>query len=143
MIKVFFRGNKKLPMFKALVAIDVSGSIGTEDVRSFLNEIQWLFHKNEAQVELMTFDDGITAKAVIKDVDDLQEFKQIHGRGGTSFKAVFDYAKEENVKEVIIFTDGYGDQDALERPDKDMKVWWICTQKEPTFPFGEKFLLDE
>ena len=141
-IEMLIKGRKKLPLYKALIAIDVSGSVGTDDVKAFLGDIGWLFKRNDARVELVTFDDGITAKYQLKSIHDLEDIKEVIGRGGTSYKAVLDYAVEIEAKEVIIMTDGYGDQNDCQEPPQSLRVWWISTQKEPKFPFGHAFYLD-
>jgi predicted metal-dependent peptidase len=142
-IDVIRKGIKPHKLYKAIVAVDVSGSISDEDVREFLMEISWIFHDRDAEIEVMTFDDGITFQTVVKSVDDLGEFKSIHGRGGTSFKEPYEYAITEGVKDLIFFTDGYGDWENLDPPPPSMHVWWICTTKNMKPPFGEIFELDK
>ena len=63
----------------------------------------------------------------------------IEGRGGTSFRCVFDYLekqKDDLPKKVIILTDGYADF-----PDKKFSlgvpVLWVINNHEITPPWGE------
>jgi predicted metal-dependent peptidase len=143
MSDIIRKGRKPGKVFKAVIAIDVSGSVSNEDARMLLSQVSWLLHKQNAVVTLMLFDTAITKIKELKKLTDLEEFKTIEGRGGTSYKPVFEWAKENDAHEVIIMTDGYGDQEEIEKPFRDMRVWWLATNPGPTYPFGKKLDIDK
>jgi predicted metal-dependent peptidase len=138
-INVLFKGRKKKPMMKALIGIDVSGSISDDNIEEFLSEIRYLMSDGNAEVEVAFFDTKITDKFELKKLDDMKQIRKASGRGGTSYAELFEYATKEKAKEVIVFTDGWGDQNSIEVPPKWMRVWWICNQEEQAFPFGQVF----
>lgn len=138
-ITVLFKGRKKRPIMKALIGIDVSGSISDDNIEEFLSEIRYLMADFGAEVEVAFFDTKITDKFLLKDVKDMKQITKASGRGGTSFVDLFEYAKKEKAKEVVVFTDGYGDQDSMEKAPNWMRVWWICNDERPQFPFGKVF----
>ena len=137
-ITVLFKGRKKRPILKALIGIDVSGSISDDNIEEFLSEIRYLMSDFGAEVEVAFFDTKITDKFQLKKLDDMKIITKASGRGGTSYTELFEYAIAEKAKEVVVFTDGYGDQNAVPQPPSWMRVWWICNN-EPDFPFGKVF----
>lgn len=135
-------GRKPHKQFKATIAVDVSGSISEKDIQDVLNELRWLFQDNLAEITYQTFDTAITETRRLRGHNDVREIKKVHGRGGTSFKAILEHAKKESTEELIVFTDGYGDQDELETPPHNLRVWWITTDRDD-FPFGQVFKIDK
>jgi predicted metal-dependent peptidase len=142
-IKVLRKGLRPHKRFKTSIAIDVSGSVSDEDITELLSELSWLFKTADAIVELMYFDTTITKSGIVTSIEGLEEFRKAPGRGGTSYKEVLQHAIDEHSNELIIMTDGYGDQNELETPPTGMRVWWICTTAKTDFPFGEVFNIDK
>ena len=138
-ITVLFKGRKKRPIMKALIGIDVSGSISDDNINEFLSEIRYLMSDFGAEVEVAFFDTKITDKFLLKNIKDMKKITKASGRGGTSYVEVLQYAEQEKAKEVIIFTDGYGDQGSITGIPKWMRLWWICNDERPDFSFGKVF----
>jgi predicted metal-dependent peptidase len=67
--------------------------------------------------------------------------KNFHGRGGTSFKPVFEYIKEKRLKTdiLVFFTDGYGDQHECKKPP--YATIWVTSTSGQKFPFGHTISL--
>ena len=86
-----------------LVAVDTSGSVSTNELKEFLNEINHI-SRTGTDVTIVQCD---TAISHIGKFDRKQDFK-IHGRGGTSFDPVTDYYDENYRKYncLIYLTDG-------------------------------------
>jgi hypothetical protein len=121
------------------VAIDTSGSIGNEELKIFLGEIQGIMDSyTDYKIKVWCFD---------TDVHNLQEFtqdnmKQISeyepaGGGGTLFEANFEFMKEAGIepKKLVVFTDGYpngswGDANYCDT------VWIIKGNQSAQPPFG-------
>ena len=86
-----------------LVAIDTSGSVSTNELVEFVEE---MYHINRTGTEI-TMIECDTAISYIGKFDPKKDIK-IHGRGGTSFSPVTDYY-DQNWKKyncLIYFTDG-------------------------------------
>jgi len=140
-ITVMFKGRKKRPIMTAIIGIDVSGSISDGNIEEFLSEIKNLLSDFGAEVEVDFFDTKITDKFELKKLTDMKKITKASGRGGTSYQELFEHAEETKAKEVIVFTDGYGDADNIKVPPHNMRVWWICNTKDMVFPFGKVFYI--
>jgi predicted metal-dependent peptidase len=134
-IRVLRMGRKPTKKYKACVAIDVSGSISDDNVKEFLGEIKWLFEKNEAEIHWITFDTKITESRILTKGEDVDAIKNVKGRGGTSFKEPVKYALDNDMDDLIVFTDGYGDQTEIHEPSRHLNVWWV-TNGYTEFPWG-------
>jgi len=93
------------------IAIDMSGSIGDEDARTFLSEVKGIMDQYEDfKITLFCFDTEVYNCQVITQDNsgDLLEYETMGG-GGTDFEACYNFMKEEGIepKKFIMFTDGY------------------------------------
>jgi predicted metal-dependent peptidase len=113
------------------VAIDTSGSISSEDLQMFSSEVR----------EISRSGTGVTIIECDADIQRIYELKnneiitEVHGRGGTDFRPVFEYLdKPRNKKDALVFfTDSQGPA-----PDKSrLPTLWVLTHgnKRPA-PFG-------
>ena len=107
---------------KLLIAVDVSGSISTENLRYFYGVINSAFRYGFESIDVIQFDCGVrnvhNLKKVIKDV-------AIVGRGGTSFQEPVDYAHENGYDGLVILTDGYAPEPVI--PDGFRTgILWVC-----------------
>lgn len=121
------------------VAIDTSGSIGNDELKIFLGEIQGIMDSYTGyNIKVWCFD---------TDVHNMQEFTQDNmkliseyepaGGGGTLFEANFEFMKENGIepKKLVVFTDGYpngswGDANYCDT------VWIIKGNPSAQPPFG-------
>lgn len=114
-----------------VIAIDTSGSCSAETVRRFLEETYGILSEKEnffkkMKVHLIQCDCCIQSTAILHSEEEWKEFSKkitIQGRGGTDFRPVFRYVKEQKKKgefkklrALIYFTDGDGIYPA-EKPD--------------------------
>jgi predicted metal-dependent peptidase len=93
------------------IAIDMSGSIGDDDAKTFLSEVKGIMDQYEDfKITLFCFDTEVYNCQVITqdNSQDLIEY-QPQGGGGTDFEACFNFMKEQGIqpKKFIMFTDGY------------------------------------
>lgn len=93
------------------IALDMSGSIGDEDAKTFLSEVKGIMDQYEDfKITLFCFDTEIYNCQVITQDNsgDLLEYEP-QGGGGTDFEACFNFMKEQGIepKKFIMFTDGY------------------------------------
>ena len=93
------------------VAVDTSGSIGEQDIKDFLGEIQGIMQQyDEYKIRVWSFDTEVYNEQEFTS-DNMQDITEYHpeGGGGTDFDANWTYMKEHGIepKKFIMFTDGY------------------------------------
>lgn len=102
------------------IALDMSGSIGDDQSRDFLTEIQGIMEEyKDYRIKVWCFDTKVYNEQDFSadNGHDLSNY-QIMGGGGTEFNCNWEYMKEMDIqpKRFIMFTDGYpwgswGDED--------------------------------
>ena len=111
---------------RLLVAVDVSGSISTEDLSYFYGVINGAFRYGFTAVDVAQFDVGVrvvhTMKKVLRDV-------AVLGRGGTSFQEPIDYAHENGYDGLVILTDGYAPEPSIPE-NMRCKIVWVCSGRD-------------
>ena len=123
-----------------LVAIDTSGSIGSEELGRYFNIITTFFKYGIQLVDVLMFDAAVQGD--VMRLDDAKKRKQefkVQGRGGTNFQAPVDYLVEHPEYDgMIIITDGYAPVPKLP-PLCKAKLLWII-DNEASFRQHEKAL---
>jgi predicted metal-dependent peptidase len=104
-------GMKEATTIDVAIAVDMSGSIGTEDASTFLGEIKGIMDQYEDfKINLWCFDTQIYNHQEITHDNghDLMEYEP-QGGGGTDFDVNFTFMEENDIrpKKFIMFTDGY------------------------------------
>ena len=127
------------------IAIDMSGSIGDADAKSFLSEVKGILDQYEDyKIDLWCFDTEVYNHVGITH-DNSQDFYEYQptGGGGTDFMANWTYMKDQDIqpKKFIMFTDGYpwnewGD------PDWCDTLFIVKGNKSAEAPFGETVIYE-
>ena len=104
-------GLKEDTTIDVAIAIDMSGSIGTEDASTFLSEVKSIMDQYEDfNIHLWCFDTEIYNYQKISQDNshELLEYEP-QGGGGTDFDINFQFMLDEGIdaKKFIMFTDGY------------------------------------
>ncbi len=146
--------RRKPDKYHIALAIDTSGSMSDETLKEVAGEIIGLGKHNPVVIDLFMCDAALQAEEYdLKDLKTLDRaLKKMKGRGGTSFRPVFDKVRElkkkkhgRDYKSLVYFSDMYGDQDEM-KPIKDCKTWWIvpkdCKGNVKTIPFGKAIVLE-
>ena len=101
-----YMGSRRDFATRLLFAIDVSGSMGTEQLRQGFSAINRFFNYGVPSIDVIQFDAEITA--------DVMTFRrarhevQLTGRGGTNFAPVLAYLDDRRDYDgLIVYTDGY------------------------------------
>ena len=125
---------------RILVAIDTSGSVGSEELGRYFNVITTFFKYGIQQVDVLMFDWEVQG-----DVMQLDEAKKrkhefkVQGRGGTNFQAPVNYLVEHPEYDgMIIITDGYAPVPEIP-PLCKAKLLWII-DNEASFRQNSKAL---
>lgn len=130
----FQKGKLSDRMISVSIAIDTSGSVSDEDLKAFISEMKAIKACYKGTMTVIEND------ADIKKVYKLDKYKPIQrnfkGRGGTSFRPVFEYIKDKKVKTdlLIFFTDLEGDQEQCKKPA--YPVLWVSVRSAVPVPFG-------
>ena len=120
-----FMGSQFEPKTHLLVAVDVSGSIETEDLIHFFSIINRFFSYGVEAVQVIAFDTEIKQEFELKKAT--RNIKVL-GRGGTDFQCAIDYYEQHpEYQGLIIFTDGYAPSPKL---TKQKQILWILTGKQ-------------
>jgi predicted metal-dependent peptidase len=93
------------------IAIDMSGSISAKQATGFLSEIAGMMDMFDGyRIHVFCFDTNVYAEQDFNsdNMDSISEYEP-QGGGGTDFTCIFDHLKSrgEDVKRLIVFTDGY------------------------------------
>ena len=119
-----FMGSQFEPKTHLLVAVDVSGSIETEDLQNFFSIINRFFSYGVEAINVIAFDTEIKQEFEIKKA---AKNITITGRGGTDFQCAIDYYEAHpEFQGMIIFTDGYAEVPKIR---KAKQLLWILTGK--------------
>ena len=121
------------------VYIDMSGSIGEEQGRDFVSEVQGIMESFDSyRIHIACFDTKVYNTQVYTS-DNLEEIAnyKLMGGGGTDFDCIFKDLKDREIepKRLVVFTDGYpcgswGDENYC------ATVWIIHGDPNPNPPFG-------
>ena len=114
---------------RLLIAIDTSGSVGSEELGRYFRIITTFFKYGVQEIDVLMFDCTVQGKPIKLDEakKNKQEFK-VKGRGGTNFQAPIDYVKEyPNYDGLIIITDGYAVTPEVP-PHLSTKLLWVIEQ---------------
>jgi predicted metal-dependent peptidase len=128
------KGKLSDRMISVTIAIDTSGSIGDNDLKSFVSEMRAIQSCYKGSMLVMECDAQIQKTYTLTKYKPVQ--RNFKGRGGTSFKPVFEYIRDKKVKTdlLIFFTDLDGDQDHCKKPG--YPVLWVATCPKRPVPFG-------
>ena len=140
-------GDALLPSLRShqvevVVALDVSGSVGEEEMRQFVSEIDALKGQVRARVTLHACDARLAEDGpwVYEPWEPLALPREFRGGGGTDFRPVFEWLDKEGARPdlVLYFTDAQGRFPGREPP---FPVTWLVKGKGPV-PWGERIQLN-
>jgi predicted metal-dependent peptidase len=118
---------------RLLIAIDTSGSVGSEELGRYFRIITTFFKYGIQEIDVLMFDEEVQGEPITftEAKKNKQKFK-VHGRGGTNFQAPVNYVKEHpNYDGLIIITDGYAPTPEVP-PFLRAKLLWVI-DNEPSY----------
>jgi len=139
----FYMPSVQKETIDVAVAIDTSGSIGIEELTSFLSEITGIIGAfSNVDLTVIDCDCEINSVRTYKHatITDIEQIK-LKGGGGTSHIPVFDYVQKNmpQTKFLICFTDGYTSFPRAE--DVRIQTLWVVAgdyrNDISKFPFGD------
>lgn len=125
-----------------IAAIDTSGSVNEEQLTQMISELQAIRNSYEMDLKIIACD------AKVHEVHDIPRHGffdpkklKLSGNGGTDFRPVFDYIKENRLRPTasIYMTDGYGSY-----PDKapPFPTLWVMTKEHSKPPYGRSVFMN-
>jgi predicted metal-dependent peptidase len=123
-----YMGSRRDFTTKLLFAIDVSGSMGTEELQRGFSVVNRFFNYGVPTVDVLQFDAEITAEVMT--LRRAQPSVELTGRGGTNFSPVLAYVDEHRDYDgLIIYTDGYAPCPKPPR-NRRTRVLWLFVHEE-------------
>lgn len=118
-----YMGSKYDFSTRLLFAVDVSGSIGSDDLEYGYSVINQLFKYGIEAVDVIQFDTKI--KGEPQTFKKAKKHVSIEGRGGTDFDDVMGYIETHREYDgLVVFTDGYAN--SPRKPNnKKTKIFWL------------------
>lgn len=129
-----------------VVAIDTSGSIGGPELTAFASELVSICEMvSPEKVRVLWWDTEVHGEQVFTgNYDGLAHMLKPVGGGGTHVSSVSEYLIKKNVNPecVIVFTDGYTEND-IAWNHKSPLLWLITQNKGLNVPTGKKVYMKE
>ena len=125
-----------------VVALDISGSIATKEIKEFLSEVDQIKAQVRAHISLHACDTEVTDEGPweFEPWDELKLPIQFKGGGGTRFTPVFDWVEKQSMPPdlLLYFTDAEGEFPVSE---PYYPVIWLVKGKAP-IPWGQRIQLN-
>lgn len=118
------------------IAVDTSGSVSQDEFTAFVTEVASIFKMMKPEtITLVQFDTSVKSVTKLKGMRGLMDCK-FKGRGGTQIAPVMKWAKENNPKVMLIFSDGHFSFSTDKAPSANPFIWVIHNNKGFNAPFG-------
>ena len=139
-------GLKEDVTIDVAISIDMSGSIGDDDARTFLSEIKGIMDQyQDFKINLWCFDTEIyNHQTITHDEADQLENYEPQGGGGTSFEVNWQFMRDNDIqpRKFIMFTDGYpcggwGEEDYCDT------IFIVKGNTDAQAPFGQTVIYEK
>ncbi len=129
-------------MVDIVVALDISGSIATKEIKEFLAEVDQIKAQVRARITLHACDTEVSTEGPweYEPWDELKLPIQFQGGGGTRFTPVFDWVENQEKRPdlLVYFTDAEGE---FPEQEPQYPVLWLVKGRAPV-PWGQRVQLN-
>lgn len=134
------RASNVRPIPRVAVALDTSGSMGTDEVSAAMAEVAGILKTLGTKIEFVACDTELGKLAPINNISEAR--KLITGGGGTDFRPVFAaFDKRRPAPDILVFvTDGQGPAPRL--APRYSVIWCLINSRTPPAPFGKVVFID-
>lgn len=130
------RGELRSHKAKIIVAIDISGSISTEEFKKAIIELLSIVKNYGHEITILECDDEVRRVYQIKSERDIKE--RLNTRGSTKFSPAFAYANQHEANLFIYFTDGKGEEKLNVIPN-GYQILWVLSGKEANLSISKPY----
>jgi len=132
---------------EVIVAIDTSGSIGSEEITEFATELVSICDIAQPEkVRVLWWDTQVHGEQVFNssEYQNIASLLKPLGGGGTTVSCVSEYVNKEklNAECVLVFTDGYLEHD-IQWNISSPTLWMITRNKDFEPPVGKKVVFGD
>ncbi|NES18310.1 MAG: hypothetical protein F6K41_05115 [Symploca sp. SIO3E6] len=123
-----YMGSRRDFTTRLLFAIDVSGSMGTEELRQGFSVVNRFFNYGVPTIDVIQFDAQLTTDVMT--FRRAQREVELTGRGGTNFAPILAYLDDHRDYDgLIIYTDGYA---PCPKPPQNRRtrILWLFVSEE-------------
>jgi predicted metal-dependent peptidase len=125
-----------------VVALDTSGSIGNDEIREFVSEVDALKGQIRARVTLHACDERLAPDGpwLYESWEQVNPPEKVSGGGGTDFRPVFEWVERDGLRPdlLLYFTDAEGE---FPPHEPHYPVIWLVKGKTPV-PWGQRIQLN-
>ena len=130
------RGELRGHTAKITLAIDISGSISTEEFHGAVKEVFNIVKTYKHEITFIECDTQIRQVYKVKSIYNIRERSSTGG--GTKFTPVFDYVNNTDTNILIYFTDGKGETNLKVTP-KGYKILWVISGRGDKLSLAQPF----
>lgn len=123
------------------IALDMSGSIGQNEISIFLGEVSGILAQyTDYSIDLFTYDTSVYnhIKITSENANDLLTYEPVGG-GGTDYRCILEHLKDQNLvpKKLINFTDLYVSDFVEELGEYCDCLFLVFGNESSTAPYGQ------
>jgi predicted metal-dependent peptidase len=123
-------GSRRDFTTKILFAVDVSGSVGTSDVRNAFSIVNRLFKYGIESIDVVWFDTQIRNEKPLT-LKRARQSVHVTGRGGTCFQTLMDHLDlHRSYDGLIIFTDGIAPVPDPPKRNRRTRIVWLFNHEK-------------
>ena len=125
-----YMGSRRDFSTHLLFAVDVSGSVSTEDVRNAFSIVNRLFKYGIESIDVIWFDTAVRNEKPLT-IKKAKSEVVVYGRGGTDFQPLMNYLDlHRSYDGMIVFTDGIAPVPEPPKRNRRTRVAWLFNQEE-------------
>lgn len=133
-------GSRRDFSTRILFAIDVSGSVGTVEIRQALGIVNQFLKYGIDSIDVIWFDSQLRAEQPLSIKQAIRQI-EIVGRGGTNFQPILDFLDDHQQYDgLIVFTDGVAPTPSRPLRNQRTHILWLFHSEELWKQYGQSLV---